>query len=64
MGADGGGAEIQLLGDLVVGEPAGYQGHGLAFVVGEDVEVASGPGLFGSGGVLGDEASGHARRDQ
>ena len=54
VGADGGWAEVELLGDLVVGEPIGDLGHDLAFTVGEDVEIAAGPGLLGSGGELDD----------
>src|ERR1700722_17946955 len=59
VGADGGRAGGELFGDLVVGEPSAHMRHDLTFAIGEDVEVAPGPGLLGSGGELGDQPSGH-----
>src|ERR1700722_3243940 len=43
VGADGGGAEVELPGDLVVGEAAGHVRHNLAFAVGQHVEFMAGP---------------------
>ena len=45
-----GGAHEESLGDLVVAEPGGDQGHDLALAVGEEVEVDARPdGSVGSG---------------
>ena len=64
VGAGGGGAEVEPVGNLLVGETLGDEGEHLAFAIGEPVQFVGGSRLLGAAGELGDQAAGHVWGDQ
>ncbi|MEV7098026.1 hypothetical protein AB0M80_34790 [Amycolatopsis sp. NPDC051045] len=57
-------ADVQVGGDLVVGQAAGYQDQYLVFASGDVVELAWGRGGLEARGELLDEPAGDGRCDQ
>ena len=60
VGAHGGRAHVQLLGDLVVGEAVGDEGHHFTLPLGDRIEFGRRRGFLGPGGEFGDQPAGHA----
>jgi hypothetical protein len=65
VGLDGGGTDLEVPGQLVVGQAPGDQGEHLALAAGDPVKLRREETRWlGAAGELGDEAAGHARREQ
>jgi ATP-binding cassette, subfamily B, bacterial len=60
VGAHGGRAHVQLLGDLVVGQAVSDKGHDFTLPLGDGIELGGRRAFLGAGGELGDKPAGHA----